>query len=245
MLRALRTTFALLLPLAICLFGFAAGKWVVDWSEGPVATVKPAAAIASTTVVDDSRAPSDHTKPLAAKAGNRIDRRVRQASHVVVTPPPVVQRREPEPVAVTEPVAVRRRIAPVVRPEPTTKPERTPKYVVRSGVYRQRLADGADARYLAVRSDGRGQLVIHFSGLPALFVGTTKLVIDTTWTIDEAKDETTFTLHQGVPERAYRVALGTELDRVTRFRIEAFREDELVLRRLSDGEVFHWERVEP
>ncbi|WP_197526312.1 hypothetical protein [Botrimarina colliarenosi] len=129
------------------------------------------------------------------------------------------------------------------RREREAKEKPAPRYRIGSGLYQQRLAQGADPRFLLVKSEGRGQLILHFSGLSGLVVDANKVVIDTNWEVDEANDEVTFTLTGGVPEKAYRAVLNFALQRVTRFHINDFRDDSLVLQRVTDGEVFHWDQV--
>lgn len=118
--------------------------------------------------------------------------------------------------------------------EPDTKAEAD--YAIRQGVYRQ--ANINDERRLVVQSEGRGQLVLDFVGIPAAMVGANRVVIETTWAVEG--DDVTFTLHGGNPKESYQRVLAWSLDEVTRFHIEDFQQDELTLVRATDGEVFRW-----
>lgn len=114
-----------------------------------------------------------------------------------------------------------------------------PKYSIQQGVYRQ--AGVAEQHHLVVESEGKGRLVLDFAGIPAFVVGASRVVIDTTWEVEE--DDVVFTVHGGDPHNAYRRVLGLALEEVTRFHITSFGEESLRLVRASDGEVFRWVRI--
>lgn len=113
---------------------------------------------------------------------------------------------------------------------------------IASGLYRQRLAPGESGeRLLSVISDGQGQLILSFDGVSAFILGADKVTINTTWQL--AEEHVTFTLLDGVPDVSYQRLVLLTLEKVTRFHIDDFQVDSLTLRRVTDGEIFHWEKI--
>ncbi len=116
-----------------------------------------------------------------------------------------------------------------------------PKYAVAPGVYSQANAESGE-RLLSIDGDNRGRLVISLPTISALIVGAEKVVIDTTWEVEE--DDVTFVLHGGRPQASYERLLAVALEESTRFHIRAWAEASLTLERVSDGEMFEWERID-